>query len=188
MRSFATATAVFLGFSIGSISAAMAWDNTGHKIVASIATQYLSPEVLAQVNAMLGADTDTTTDRDIASAATWVDKVQDRRSHNWHFLHLGPDSANTEAACFGHKPLPAGMPASQGPEQACIIDKIDQFSRELTDPKTAAEERILALKFLLNLVADAHQPLRVADENDSHGMRTKVVTSTIDLTDFLYQS
>jgi len=178
MRSIATGTIVFLGLSIGAVPEVVAFDNTGHKIVANIAAKYLSPEVFAQVTAMLEADSDKTTAPDIASAATWADKVQDGRSHNWHFAHLGPDSANTDAACFGHSPLRVGVPASQGPEQACIIDKITQFSRELAAPTTTPEERILALKFLLHLVADAHQPLRVTDQNDSHGMRSKIVTST----------
>jgi hypothetical protein len=52
-----------------------------------------------------------------------------------------PDLA---AACFGHPPLPPGVPASKGPPQACVVGKINQFAAELGDRATSAFERLLA--------------------------------------------
>ena len=59
--------------------------------------------------------------------------------------------------------------ASQGPANDCVVDKINQFKTELTDPTTPAAERILALKFLLHFVGDVHQPLHDADNYNSGG-------------------
>jgi hypothetical protein len=63
-----------------------------------------------------------------------------------------------KVACYGRKPLPAGTLASVGGKMACVVDKVAQFATELETPGTDAEERLYALKFLLHLVADMHQP------------------------------
>jgi len=93
----------------------------------------------------------------------WADKYRDsdrngtgeryRRTRQWHFVDIEVDSPNLEQACHNHPRLPPGRPASRGPADACIVDKIDQFEAELANPETAPEERLVALKFLLHLVA-----------------------------------
>jgi hypothetical protein len=59
--------------------------------------------------------------------------------------------------------------------KACIVDKIEQFAAELADPRTDPEERLVALKFVLHLVGDLHQPLHAADDHDAGGNRKRVV-------------
>jgi hypothetical protein len=65
---------------------------------------------------------------------------------------------NLALACFGYPPLPPAVSASKGPPEACVVDKIDQFAAELGDPATGASEQLLALKFLLHVIGDLHQP------------------------------
>jgi len=62
------------------------------------------------------------------------------------------DAPDIDAACFGHPPLPPGVPASSGPANACVVDKINEFAAELGSPRTDPPERIVALKFLLHLI------------------------------------
>lgn len=170
--------AAMLGITSLASTAALAWDKEGHRIIARIAEQNLTPGARAKVTSMLAADKSMPTALDFVSASTWADEVQDSRTHPWHFATISAARPNIPEACFGHPPLPAGTPASKGPEKNCVIDKVNQFAAELADPKTAPEEKVAALKFLLHLLGDLHQPLRVADENDNHGMKTKVVAST----------
>ena len=142
---------------------AQAWGDEGHRIIALIAEQYLEPATRAEVNAMLSANHDSLTAHDIASEATWADKYRDsdrsgardlyQGTRQWHFVDIEVDSPNLEHACHNHPRLPPGRPASRGPADACIVDKIDQFEAELANPETAPEERLVALKFLLHLVA-----------------------------------
>ena len=118
---------------------------------------------------------------DIASEATWTDKyrnsdrdttrVRCEGTRQWHFVDIEVAAPNLDAACFGHLPLPAGVLASEGSPQACVVDKFEQFAGELGDPTTGAPERLLALKFLLHLVGDVHQPLHAADDHDAGGNR-----------------
>jgi hypothetical protein len=78
------------------------------------------------------------------------------------------------AACFNHPPVPNGSVASNGPANDCVVDKIQEFAAELGDPATDAEERTVALKFLLHFVGDVHQPLHSSDDNDRGGNNKKV--------------
>lgn len=156
----------------------------GHRVVALIAEHYLSPVARAEVQTMLQADTDTLTAHDIASEATWADRYRlndsTDRTKDWHYADIDAARPNIPAACFGQPALPAGTPASQGPRRDCIIDKINQFAAELGDPKLGREERLLALKFLLNLVGDVHQPLNVSiEEGNYHGKAERVEAKMI---------
>jgi hypothetical protein len=130
---------------------------------------------------MLTADPDTLTAHDIASGATWADRYRDsdrggsrqryEQTRQWHFVNIELDGPNLDRACFGHPRLPAAVPASSGPAKACLVDKIEQFTAELSNSATAPGERLLALEFLLHLVGDVHQPLHAVDDHDAGGNR-----------------
>jgi hypothetical protein len=87
----------------------------------------------------------------------------------WHFVDTEIQNPNVDQACFNHPPIPQGSVAFNGPANDCIIDKIDEFTAELSNPATDPEERVVALKFLLHFVGDLHQPLHAADDNDRGG-------------------
>ena len=59
----------------------LAWGDEGHKVIGIIAEHYLDPAVRTKVAPLLAADTDTLTDHDIASEATWADKYRDSDRH-----------------------------------------------------------------------------------------------------------
>jgi hypothetical protein len=138
--------------------------------------------VKKQITALLAADTDPLTKHDFASEATLADKYRDsnkRRDHyeqteRWHFVDIEIDDGNLAKACFGRQPLPAGGVASNGPAEACVVDKINQFATELANPRTDPGERLFALKFLLHFVGDVHQPLYSSDNHDRGGNEVDV--------------
>ncbi len=51
----------------------------------------------------------------------------------------------------------------------CVVGKIAEFRRVLAEPQSPKAERLTALKFLVHLVADVHQPLHVGDNDDRGG-------------------
>lgn len=162
---------------------ALAWGDLGHRTIALIAEHYLDPAAKQRIDALLASDPDPTTAPDFASRATWADKYRDagRRtftptgSEKWHFTNIEISHPDVDAACFGHRPLAAGTPASAGPAAACAIDKVEQFAAELGNPATAPAERLLAFKFLLHLVGDLHQPLHSANNHDAGGNGVSIV-------------
>jgi S1/P1 Nuclease len=175
---------ILLGIALTSPHPARAWGDEGHKVIALIAEHYLDPAARAKVAGLLAADADTLTDHEIASEATWADKYRDSdrsttkirydATWRWHFVDIELTQPDLAAACFGHPPLPPGVPASKGPPQACVVDKINQFAAELSDRAISASEQLLALKFLLHFVGDLHQPLHAADNHDAGGNKKLV--------------
>jgi S1/P1 Nuclease len=167
---------------------AFGWGDDGHRIIAAVAEQQLTPAVRAKVRAMLAGDATGLTDPTLAAQATWADKWRDsdrnttreryERTREWHYVNIPiattAAAADIAAACHGRPPLPAGTPASAGPPRACLVDKIDQFIAELRDPNTPPDERRLALQFLLHLVGDLHQPLHAGDDGDRGGNDKKL--------------
>ncbi|MGE4063248.1 MAG: S1/P1 nuclease [Rhodospirillaceae bacterium] len=186
MRAALLTTAILLTFSLRS---AEAWDDKGHAIIGAIATHYMTPAVRKEVEALLKSDTDPLAAPDIASAATWADRYRDSKTRlhyeataNWHFASIYANRPNIPEACFGHTRLAAGIAASEGPANACVIDKIDQFRDELADRSTPPAERLIALKYLLHLVGDVHAPLHVADMHNQHGKVIDVVAGDKSIT------
>jgi hypothetical protein len=152
-------------------SPAAAWGDLGHEVTALIAYHHLTPAAKSKVDALLASDPDTLTAPDFASRATWADKFRNghRETAPWHFVDIEIDRPDLKSACFGFPPLAAGQPASQGPSQDCVVDKIEEFAAELQNPPTSAPERLLALKFLMHFVGDLHQPLHASDHADRGG-------------------
>jgi hypothetical protein len=152
-------------------SHARAWGDLGHEVTALIAYRHLLPTARSALDAMLASDTDALTAGDFPSRATWADKYRNahRETAAWHFVDIEIDRPDLEDACFGFPISPAGQWASQGPAQDCVVNKIDQFAAELKSPSTPPAERILALKFLIHLMGDLHQPLHAADHHDRGG-------------------
>jgi hypothetical protein len=178
--------AVGLAFVLNMVSTgpAVAWGDEGHQVVALVAQSFLDPAVRKKVNALLAADTDPLTAHNIAAAATWADKLRDsnengarQRTRQWHFVDIEIADPNIDKACFGHPVIPSGTLASNGPAEDCVVDKIEQFAAELTNPSTAPEEQIAALKFVLHFVGDVHQPLHSSDDHDRGGNSKRVSAS-----------
>jgi hypothetical protein len=168
LRPTLAAIAVLLAFA--PATSASAWGYQGHEVIAALARGYLTPAVRAKVDALLAADPDPLTAPDMLARATWADAWRSaghRETAPWHFVDIELDHPDVAGACFG---FPASsQPASAGPENDCVIDRLDAFTRELADPATSQREKILALKYVLHFVGDLHQPLHAADNHDRGG-------------------
>ncbi len=165
--------------------AAWAWGTEGNMIVALVADRLLEAKDLAtrtKLEQILATDKDNSwTKTDIAAEATWADVLREKSpegriaTSSWHYVRLDAAAPDVAKACFGRPGLRASTPASHGPKDACVIDKIEQFAKELRDPETSAHERLMALQFLLNLTGDLHQPLDAIEHGDQGGQCVAVL-------------
>src|SRR4029077_14766411 len=95
----------------------------------------------------------------------WADVLRDKSEEArvatspWHAVRLSGDTPNLGNACFRRKQLPGGYPASHGPQDNCVVDKILQFEKELQNPDTSPGERLAALQVLFNLGPGGKDPL-----------------------------
>lgn len=130
---------------------AFGWGRIGHRASAALAESRLTPAARAAVRDLLEPG------ESLADASTWAD--EHRRdlpeSGPWHYVNV----PITEAAYAPRFCQPGG----------CVVSKIADFRRVLADPTVSPAERRKALRFLVHLVQDLHQPLHVGDRRDRGG-------------------
>lgn len=136
---------------------AFAWGAQGHEIVAAIALQELSPQARAQVVRLLGSPAMLIHD------ASWADEIRDRRPETgrWHYVDI-PLNA------------PSYLAVRDCPRGDCVVAQIAAAQRVLADPRQSSGARAEALRFLIHLVADIHQPLHAVDNDDRGGNQVRI--------------
>ena len=146
-------------------SLACAWGPSGHRIVAQLAAQRLSPTAHAQVQRLLAS----TGDHSLVDVATWADELRDDPSQRMlarataplHFVNF------TSSACRYDPPRDC-------PGGRCVVGAIESYARVLGDRSRPDWERAVALRFVTHFVADAHQPLHAGYRRDRGGNRYQV--------------
>jgi len=138
-------------------SPAFAWGKTGHRVVAAIADTQLSGLARAHVREILGPG------ESLDDAANWPDEMRSdpavfwqKTATPWHYVTLN-------GITYDHAP-PAGD----------ALQALDHFRVVLQDPKANLADKQLALRFIVHLVGDLHQPLHVGKCCDKGGNDVKV--------------
>jgi hypothetical protein len=154
--------AFFLAVALtAAASPAVAWSAKGHRIIAELAERELSPQALAAVRALL-ADEPTPT---LAAVATWADEVRSeeawRNTARWHFVNFPRGDCRYRAA----------RDCADG---RCIVDAIESQRAVLANRRTPAAQRVQALKFVVHMVGDIHQPLHAGYGDDRGGNDTQI--------------
>ncbi|HKR87002.1 MAG TPA: S1/P1 nuclease [Phenylobacterium sp.] len=141
-----------------SAGPAWAWGDEGHEIIALIARDHLAPPVRARVDQLLAEDRDPLTAPDMAARSTWADRWRSTHPETagWHYVDLELNRPDFYAAC-------------KRSGASCIVDKLNLFESELANSRLSDWQRVFALKMVLHLVGDLHQPLHAADSHDRGG-------------------
>jgi hypothetical protein len=135
---------------------ANAWGASGHRIVAIIAARHLKPQARQRIAQILGPHVS------LESVANYADAVRNSRpeTYNFHFVDI-PKSANN---------YDPDRDCRMDPEKGdCVIAALERFKAQVNDPHESLAKRRFALKFIVHLVGDLHQPLHCADNNNDHG-------------------
>lgn len=135
---------------------ASSWSLTGHRVVGQIAENYLTKKAKKEVKKILGTET-------LADVANWMDFIKSDSTYNymgsWHYVTI-PDGKNYES--------------SEKAKERDIIWAINKFINDLKSDTTSLDEKRIALKALVHLVGDIHQPLHVGNGNDKGGNDLKL--------------
>lgn len=155
MRKLTAILLLLLGMCIPSC----AWGPKGHRIVAEIAEHHLSATARRGIKDLLGND-------DLAAISSWADDIREQRPETagWHFVNIPWNGEGFSQArdCFHPDP---SHPASLADHHNCAVDRIEIYETILGNRRAPRAERIEALKFLVHLVADLHQPLHAIGES-----------------------
>lgn len=129
----------------------LAWGKLGHEVIASMSYELLTPSAKASVDRLLAQESGIT----LASIANWADEHRDPITAKWHYVNLprGDCTYNAERDC---------------PSGDCVVNALND---QLSVLKSAAPDatRLLALKYVVHLMADIHQPLHAGHADDRGG-------------------
>lgn len=150
--------AAVLGAAIATSSPAMAWGPIGHRITGAIAQDALSGVARAKAEILLNNE-------DLAEAATWPDDMRSDPSEfwqttstPWHYVTVAGDD----------------YAPSDEPPQGDALTALKRFTATLRDPKAPLDDQRTALRFVVHIIGDLHQPLHVGTGTDKGGNAVKV--------------
>jgi hypothetical protein len=134
----------------------LAWGKTGHRVVAALADPQLSGLARAHIKELLGVES-------LDEAATWPDEMRSdpapfwqKTATPWHYVTLN------------------GITYDHAPPEGDALDALAHFTATLKDSGANLADKQLALRFIVHLVGDLHQPLHVGKCCDRGGNEVKV--------------
>jgi hypothetical protein len=146
--------------------AASAWGPQGHRTVGAIADRLLTPAAHSAVLQILQDDRDKfgnpsgrTT---LEAVSVWADEVRGTAAERprWHYDDVPICGAADKGAYC--------------PDAQCNTGQLKRLIGVLTDGHAPPRERDEALKWVVHLIADIHQPLHAADNADHGGNLVRV--------------
>jgi len=147
---------------------ARAWGAEGHRIVASLAHERLTPKARRAVDGLIAQSaaqgTPSCPVHDFEDASTWPDCV--RSVPRFHYL-----------AVMHYEDVPLCGPAVKSvycPGGRCITDETRRAIAVLKDTRQPPAQRLQALEEVTHFIGDMHQPLHAADNNDRGGNEVRV--------------
>jgi len=136
--------------------AAQAYGPEGHRLAGSVAQSRLCLSARQGVADLAARET-------LQTLGFWADRIRGleryRRSAPWHYVNI-PDGQSADAHVH--------------PAEGDVLWAIGRFRSRLADPRLAHAQRAEALRFLVHLVVDVHQPLHVGRASDRGGNAVEV--------------
>ncbi|MEA2336412.1 MAG: nuclease, partial [Thermoanaerobaculia bacterium] len=169
MQKLPAIAVLYCAIALSSASPALAWGTAAHRIIAGIAEKHLTPQAASNVRILLQGKT-------LADVASWADELRAHRNEpgydgrfansftgSGHFV----DIPRTADAYDAHRDCARGD---------CIVAQVDRFSHILGDTNISGDDdRADALRFLVNLIGDVHDPLHCINDGDMAGNRVEMV-------------
>lgn len=156
-----------------------AWGANGHRVVAQICYDNLSPTARARVDAALG-------DNYLAQVANWPDYIKAEKgwdfTNSWHYMTVHSDQTIAGVAADNEREA-AINDVREGIELMTGIlngksdarDKMTELMRKNKVEPLAGSLDATALAFLIHFIGDVHQPMHVGKNLDQGGNKIAVL-------------
>lgn len=137
----------------------LAWGQTGHRVIGKLAEERLDAKTRAEIEKIIGTES-------LAEAATFADEERSNPAPFWQ----------TEASPWHYVTVPAGKSYSEvgAPTEGDAYTALQRFTATLRDRGASQEDKAIALRFIVHIVGDLHQPLHAGDGTDRGGNDVKV--------------
>lgn len=158
---------------------AFPWGCEGHRTVALVALQQLTPHARAMASNLLQAEPSDPSLRHFCGPSdlppfvdmsTWADDIREKRKETapWHFIDVPLGLARDH--------LYDGCPAATG----CVTSALHSQLDVLRSASSGNAQKSEALIFVIHFVGDLHQPLHAATNNDRGGNCVPVAFFTLE--------
>ncbi|MDQ2734888.1 MAG: S1/P1 nuclease [Pseudomonadota bacterium] len=134
-------------------NSAWAWGVEGHEVIALIAERLLTPKTRERLALILALEPGAT----LSSISNWADRTRNRSAAPWHYVNL-PRDAN----CVYSAPRDC-------PDGRCVVAALQDQSLRLASFSASLADKREALKYVVHLMGDIHQPLHAAFADDRGG-------------------
>ncbi|OKS86575.1 S1/P1 nuclease [Mucilaginibacter polytrichastri] len=152
---------IFIALLVISSLSLISWGITGHKAVAQIAENHLTPAAKLAVKKLLGNES-------LADVSTFADdyRMQPEFKYTtpWHYINVPSGYTFAQFA-----DAITNMP------QDNVYKALINFEHELGDSTKSREQKAFALKFIVHLIGDLHQPMHVSHAEDKGGNDIKII-------------
>lgn len=135
-------------------SNSFAWGQTGHRITGAIAQLHLSAAAQAEIGRILGVET-------LAQASTWPDEMRSSPSKFWQKI----------ASPYHYVTIPKGKDYVNvgAPSKGDSVTALTQYTKTLKNDKASLKDKQHALRFIVHIIGDLHQPLHAGNGTDRGG-------------------
>ncbi len=142
---------------------AWAWGPEGHALVADMAQAHLSPAAASEVRRLLSVEGY----RRLDQVSSWPDAIRSAEPTTgpWHYV----DIPLYAVAYSAQRDCHVDEHGQRVVEMTCVVAKLPEFVHMLADASQGDARRLVALKWVVHLVADIHQPLHAEDDHDRGG-------------------
>lgn len=140
-----------LCFLIVGSQACLAWGAVGHRVIAQIAYDHLTPHAREEVERLNHALDNIAQTHTFATSANWPDWLfgHDITAFaSWHYIDRGYSQDGTTVPSF---------------DTHNVVWAINQSTRVLQSSRSNDIEKAIFLRFLIHFVGDIHQPLHCID-------------------------
>jgi hypothetical protein len=141
---------------------AFAWSSAGHKIIARIAADHISPATKAKIAQLMGSE-------DMMKSAWWPDTIKSqtawKHTKGYHFEELDDGVDYFESL---------ETASDYVKKKGDVIRALVKAEDVLRDTSASSTRRQYALRFLLHFAGDVHQPLHAGYRKDVGGNTIKM--------------
>lgn len=132
------------------------WGQTGHRTIGYIAENHLTNKAKKQIELILKGES-------LPYVSTWMDFIRSDEkydyTHPWHYCTIPDGKTYSEVGA---------------PEEGDAIEAMNRLISELKSKNFSKHDEAFALKCLIHILSDVHQPLHVGNGTDRGGNDVKL--------------
>ena len=139
---------------------ALVWGQAGHRIIGQLGSERIDGKTCAEIERIIDNES-------LAEAATFADEQKSNPDPFWQ----------ETASPWHYVTVPEGKTYAEvgAPPEGDAYTALQRFTATLRDPSASKADKAVALRFIIHIVGDLHQPMHVGNGTDRGGNDERVM-------------